>query len=65
MNAKETKLFEKALAALEKARAFVEPHPSWKDDQLRREALSAIHDVIGASKPELLGWSFEASAETY
>lgn len=40
-------------AALESIREYLEPHPSWNTDELRRRAMSEIMRTIGASSDRM------------
>lgn len=47
LNRKEADMLDRYITATLAARAFIEPHPSWKHEQLRREALDAIAKACG------------------
>lgn len=47
LNLKETRMLDRYIKATHAARAFLEPHPSWKHDDLRKAALVAIRDACG------------------
>lgn len=49
LNQKEAQMLDRYIRATQAARAFLEPHPSWKRNDLRREALIAIRNACGGS----------------
>jgi hypothetical protein len=49
MNRREHDLIDKLVKALQTARRYVEPHPSWESEQRHKEALEAIHSAVGPS----------------
>lgn len=47
LNRKEADMLDRYITATKAARAFIEPHPSWLHEKLRREALEAIARACG------------------
>ncbi|CUW44433.1 hypothetical protein B3286c1_1765 [Brucella vulpis] len=44
---KEADMIDRYISATLAARAFLEPHPSWDHERLRKEALTAIAKACG------------------
>jgi hypothetical protein len=49
LNQKEARMLDRYIQAAHAAREALEPHPSWKRDELRAKALIAIRDACGGT----------------
>lgn len=49
LNRKEADMLDRYVTAVQAAREYLEPHPSWKREQLRANALVAIEKACGGS----------------
>lgn len=47
MNRREASMMDRYIKATKAAREFMEPHPSWKHEELRAKALAAIREACG------------------